>query len=231
MNTENTNTGGDQQTQTGATGGEANQAANPEAQGSTATPPAEGQGNGGDAGSAAGNEGTQGDKAAGDGQQQPPAGAPEQYEQFTVPEGYVLEGPRLEMAIEKFKGWGFNQAQAQEAIDAFCKADGENATIMQAAAEQATAQKREAWGQQAMAKFGDKFDAEVAYAKTALANFGTDELITAFVEEGWGNHPAMLEFFGKIGRLSRDSSMDGIGSQGGTQTQRSIEDRMYPSKT
>lgn len=231
MNTENTNTGGDQQTQTGATGGEANQAANPEAQGSTATPPAEGQGNGGDAGSAAGNEGTQGDKAAGDGQQQPPAGAPEQYEQFTVPEGYVLEGPRLELAIEKFKGWGFNQAQAQEAIDAFCKADGENATIMQAAAEQAISAKREAWADQARQELGDKFNEEVGYAKTALANFGDEKLIAAYESEGWGNHPEMIKLLAKVGRLSRDSSMDGIGSQGGTQTQRSIEDRMYPSKT
>lgn len=232
MNTD-TNTGGDQQTQTGAADGDANQAANPEAQGSNVTPPAEGQGNGGNnAGGDAGNQGEQGDKGADDGQNKPDVpGAPESYEQFNVPEGYVLDGPRLELAVEKFKGWGFNQAQAQEAIDAFCKADGENATIMQQAAEQAIAAKREAWADQARQQLGDKFDAEVGLAKTALASLNNPALTEAFETEGWGNHPELIKVFAHFGRLSRDSGMDGIGSPGGTQSGRSIEDRMYPSKT
>lgn len=232
MNTE-TNNGGDQQTQPGAAAGATTDAANPNTQPVTAPADVDGQGDGGTkTGEDAGKTGGEGEKGAGDGQQKPEAtGAPEQYEQFTVPEGYVLEGPRLELAVEKFKGWGFTQAQAQEAIDAFCKADGENATIMQQAAEAAIAQKREAWADQARQQLGDKFDAEVGLAKTALASLNNPALVEAFETEGWGNHPELIKVFAHFGRLSRDSGMDGVGSPGGTQAPRSIEDRMYPGKT
>lgn len=230
MNTENTDNGGTQQTNSGADAGAANQAANPEANPSTATGTAEGQGNGGDnAGGTAGNAGEQGDKGTGDGQKPEAQGAPESYEPFNVPEGYTLEGPRLELAQEKFKAWGFDQTRAQEAIEAFVQADKENSTIMQQAAEQATAQKREVWAQQSKEQLGDKFDAEVAYAKTALASLNNPKLVEAFETEGWGNHPELIKVFAHLGRISRDSAVDGIGSPGGTQQAVDIAKRMYPN--
>jgi hypothetical protein len=180
----------------------------------TATAPAgsEGQGN---EGGKAGNAGTskEGDKpaeGAKKGEEKPP-GAPEQYGQFKVPDGFALEGKRLDVATEFFKAKGFTQEQAQEAIDLYTRITGEDAAAMQTALEAQKQQQIEEWGTQAKAQFGDKYDEKVGLARTAVKAVNNPELIKAFDEQGWGNHPALIEAFSFFGVIARDSGMDGLG--------------------
>lgn len=220
-------------------GDAATAAANPQAEQGTDPAKAQGQGNGGD--NAGGDAGKQGDAAgaggeggAGDGQdktgdESAATGAPESYTDFTLPDGYALEGPRLEVAHEKFKELKLSQAQAQGLVDLYCQFDGENQAVLKQAVEDAVAAKREGWGAQAREELGDKYDAEVAFAKTAVQATENPKLLQSFNEEGWGNHPELIKAFAFFGKMMRDSPIDGIGSaSGGADEKKQPWERMYP---
>jgi hypothetical protein len=168
----------------------------------------EGQGNeGGKQEPAKGGESEGGEKGGGE----KSTGAPEQYEQFKLPEGFTLEGDRLKTATEFFKDKGWTQEQAQEAVDLYTRVAGEDATAVQAALAAQRQQQVEEWRTQAMAQFGDKYDEHVGLARTAVKAVNDTALTEAFEELGWGNHPALIRAFAFFGGIARDSGMDGLG--------------------
>ncbi len=239
MNTENTDTANSQQPNPGEGAGAATDAANPNGQSATAPAAAQGQGEGGDkTGGDAGNQGDQGktgdEGKTGDGQdktddQQPVlTGAPEAYTDFTLPDGFKLEGERKDVALSLFRDLGLSQAGAQRAIDHFIKTVGEDAAVQQQAMEAAVAQQRDDWGKAAKAELGDKYESEVAFAKTAVHALQNPKLVEAFDELGWGNHPELIKAFATFGKLMRDSPVDGIGSSGAAKPDAKPWNRMYP---
>jgi hypothetical protein len=217
-----------QQPNPGEAGGTGAPAANPDGQTGTDPNAPEGQGKVGDdaggdpAGSGTGDEGkdgnTDGGEGTGDGQgdgaPESLLGVPEAYADFTLPDGFTLDGDRREAAQTLFRDLGLSQAGAQRAIDHFIKTVGEDEAVRAAALEGAVAQQREDWGKQAKAELGDKYDEEVAMATTFVQATQNPKLIEAFDELGWGNHPELIKVFAMAGRLARDSSIDGIGSAG-----------------
>lgn len=239
MNTENTDTANSQQPNPGEGAGAATDAANPNGQSATAPAASPGQGEGGEkTGGDAGKQGDQGktgdDGKTGDGQdktddQQPAlTGAPEAYTDFTLPDGFKLEGERKDVALSLFRDLGLSQAGAQRAIDHFIKTVGEDAAVQQQAMEAAVAQQRDDWGKAAKAELGDKYEAEVAFAKTAVHALQNPKLVEAFDELGWGNHPELIKAFATFGKLMRDSPVDGIGSSGAAKPDAKPWNRMYP---
>lgn len=237
-----TDTSGSQQPNPGASDGAATtEAAKPNGQ--TATVPAvvEGQGEGGDkTGSDAGDQGdpakTGDEGKTGDGQdktdEEPPVltGAPEAYADYTLPEGFVLDGARKEAAESFFREANMSQAGAQRAIDMFTKLVGEDAAVQQQAMEAAVAQQRDDWGKQAKAELGDKYDEEVAFAKTAVHALQNPKLVEAFDELGWGNHPELIKAFSMFGKMMRDSPVDGIGNSGAAKPDKKPWDTLYEGK-
>jgi len=137
--------------------------------------------------------------------------APEQYGQFNLPDGFSLEGNRLGAATEFFKAKGWTQEQAQEAIDLYTRMAGEDATAMQQAVEAQRLQQIEQWGTETKQQLGAKYDETVGLATTAVKAINDPELTKAFNEQGWGNHPAMVNAFAFMGRFLRDSKIDGLG--------------------
>jgi len=198
----------------------------------TATAPAgsEGQGSeGGKSGDAgASKEGEKPTEGKKDGEEKP-AGAPEQYGQFQVPDGFALEGKRLDVATEFFKAKGFTQEQAQEAIDLYTRVAGEDATALQTALEAQRQQQIEEWGTQAKAQLGDKYDEKVGLARTAVKAVNNPALVAAFEEQGWGNHPALIEAFSFFGGIARDSGMDGLGGSTSADKPRDLASRLFGS--
>lgn len=219
-------------------GGAATDAANPTAAQGTDPAKAQGQGDGGNnAGGDAGKQGEAGagatnDGKSGDGQGKTDEGAdtgpPEAYADFTLPEGFVLDGERKEATLALFRDMGLSQDRAQKAIDHFIKTVGEDEATRTAALEAAVAQQREEWGNQAKAELGDKYDAEVAYAKTAVHATQNPKLVAAFDELGWGNHPELIKAFAFFGKMMRDSAVDGIGNAGGEAKPATPWARTYP---
>lgn len=234
-----TNTAGGQQPNPGADDGANPAAANPNGQSGTVPAGTEGQGDGvTKTGSDAGEQGNTGKKegepGAGDGQdkgeQAPLTGAPEAYADFTMPEGFVLEGDRKEAALALFRDLDLSQDGAQRAIDHFIKTVGEDDAMRAAAMEAGVAQQREAWGEQAKKELGDKYDATVALARTAVLSINSPALLEAFDSLGWGNHPELIKLCAHFGSMMRDSPMDGIGNPGAVPGKEKPWDALYKDK-
>lgn len=169
-------------------------------------------------------------EGAGEGQGKPvQEGAPEAYE-FTVPEGYTLDGERLEQTQTLFKELGLTQEAAQKLIDRYCQVDTENTTNLTTATEAARAQQIEAWGQQAKAELGDKYESTVTQARLAVQTFGDEAATEAFDTLGWGNHPALIRMLGKAGALLGEGSME-TGKQGGHQAPRDAAEVLFDHPT
>lgn len=215
-------------------------AAKPNEQPATVPPVVDGQGDGGDkTGGDAGKDGVKdgtADGKSGDGQdktkdEQPVlTGAPEAYADYTMPEGFVLDGERKSVAESFFREANMSQAGAQRAIDLFTKLVGEDAAVQQQAMEAAVAQQRDDWGKQAKAQLGDQYDAKVKLATTAVHSLQNPELIKAFDELGWGNHPELIKVFAMLGEMQRDSPVDGIGNSGSAAKKAAPWERMYEGK-
>ncbi|KRG52703.1 hypothetical protein [Stenotrophomonas beteli] len=184
----------------------------PQVPGSSAPAGTDGGGSGGNAAGNDGkpNEGEGGGEAGkpGDGKT---SAAPEQYGQFNLPEGFTLEGDRLGAATQFFKAKGWTQEQAQEAVDLYTQMAGQDAAAMQQAVEAQRLQQIEQWGTETKQQLGAKYDETVGLATTAVKAINDPELTKAFNEQGWGNHPAMVNAFAFMGRFLRDSKIDGLG--------------------
>lgn len=224
---ENTATG-EQQSNPDAGTDVATEAAKPDGKQGTDPGKPEGQGDGGKAGEDAG-KGEEGEgKKSGDGQDDDDnAGPPEAYDDFQLPEGFTLEGERKEATLALFRDLGLSQGKAQSAIDHFIKTVGEDEATRNAAVEAAVAQQREQWATQAKTEFGDKYETEVGFAKTAVQATQNPKLLEAFNEMGWGNHPELIKAFAFFGKMMRDSGTDGIGTPGATETPKQPWERMY----
>lgn len=189
----------------------------------------------GDSGTTEGNapaDGASGDGTAltGDGgTSDEPKGAPEQYEQFNIPEGLSLEGEQLEGFTAFAKEAGMTQKQAQAAIDMHSKI----VTDMIAAHNEQQQTTMKEWLDAAKSDKqygGDRFNENMGIAKRALETFGDEGLTQVLNETGLGNHPDVIRFFFNIGKqLSEDRSLV-TGKPGGQKDNRPIENRLYPNE-
>jgi hypothetical protein len=167
-------------------------------------------------------------------------GAPEQYEQFTLPEGLAVDEQRLDSFQEWAKEQNFSQEQAQKAVDYMT---GEMDGLMQDAMKAQLDAYREtqiAW-RDAFEKDpeigGDKRQETEAAAVRALRTFGNPELVklldlydpeTNPEGMGLGNHPAVIRAFAKMGKLLNEDGNIAGDTDG---SEAPIEDRWYGATT
>lgn len=133
------------------------------------------------------------------------ATAPQQYADFTVPEGYSLAGEHGEKFKTLAKEMNLTQEQAQKLVDLDVQRSNANLeTVHKATAE---------WLNMAKADKeigGDALEANVAVAKKALDTFGSPELKQMLQTSGLGNHPEVIRVFHKIGKaISEDGFVPG----------------------
>lgn len=147
---------------------------------------------------------------------------PAEYAAFKLPEGYVLEGERLDTlkAFAKTNNW--TQEQAQAAVDKHIEMS-----------EQGVAMAREAkvtvWTEQSKQQFGEKFDAISTDAKAGVAWAMKERpnMLQTFDDEGWGSNPDALWVFAKLGALTRGSKMEGLGGDTATGSPRDVGRTLY----
>lgn len=151
---------------------------------------------------------------------------PESYE-LTAPEGIELPADYIEQAKEVAKNYGLTQEQAQGLVERDAKLIG---SFRAAEIERHNSQVQ-AWGDEIKADKdlgGERFDKTVQLARDAVARFGDDQLKTLLNESGYGNHPAVVRLFAKIGAsIAEDNRPPGGGANPGQQ--RSAADILYPS--
>lgn len=139
-----------------------------------------------------------------------PAAVPEAYAFANLPEGYEINEQQLSELTPLFKDLGLTQEQADKLI----AYDAQRALAARDGSEQAAIDQRNAqvgeWEQSLRSdkEFGGtNFDANVAIAQKALAEFGSPELSTMLKESGLGSHPEVVRFFHRVGKELAEGSL------------------------
>jgi len=129
--------------------------------------------------------------------------SPDTYADFVMPEGVELDSALLTEAAPLFKELGLTQDQAQKLVDFQAK----QAQASSESNVDAFNQLMNDWQEQSKndKEFGgDKFEENVGIARSAIDKFGTPELKQLLEEHGVGNHPEVIRFMVKVGKLTAE---------------------------
>lgn len=155
-------------------------------------------------------------------------GAPEKYE-FKVPEGVQLDEALITEFTPVAKELNLDNESAQKLVDLYTKTRTADTQKLY----DAWAQTHEKWVGEAKADKeigGANFDANIAVAKkamTAASLGGGEKLVEALNVTGAGNHPEIIRFFYKVGKLMSDDKFDTGKSQSGAPVDKAAA--LYPS--
>ena len=128
---------------------------------------------------------------------------PEAYADFAMPEGVELDSELLAEAAPIFKELKLSQEQAQKLVDFQAK----QVQAGEANRVDAFNQLMNDWQTESKndKEFGgDKFDENVKVAQSAINKFGTPGLKQLLEEHGVGNHPEVIRFMVKVGKLTSE---------------------------
>lgn len=152
------------------------------------------------------------------------AGAPEEYKDFTVPEGVQLDETALGAFKPVAKELGLTQEGAQKLVDLFVDTQKQQAEAFDTM--------KADWVKEAKADKeigGAAYDQSVGYAKKAIAHFGNPKLQAALDWSGLGDHPEVIRAFSKIGKeISEDQGENGdTVSGGGAKTAEQVGNKLF----
>lgn len=144
-------------------------------------------------------------------------GVPEKPEDYALalPEGLTedkVDKQFVDTWRKRLHAQGVPKAAAEAIIkDYLADNVAKNAADTKAAEDQA-----KAWQLEMKTKFGSKYDETVNMAQHALEHFKDEKLIEWLESTGAGNHPAVVEFFSKVGKLVSDDRVARGGSGSST---------------
>ena len=154
-------------------------------------------------------EGEQAQQAESDKAEDAPQGAPEAYEDFSVPEGVELDAELLGEFKDVAKELNLPQDAAQKVTDLGVKL----AQKWAAEHQQATSEMFADWKGRAETdkEFGgDALPANLAVAKKAVDQFGTPELRELLDVHRLGDNPEVIRFMFRVGKaISEDTFVAG----------------------
>lgn len=149
----------------------------------------------------------------------PQEGAPEKYEAFTLPDGYVLEGDRLDAVQEFARANNWTQEKAQASVDEYLK--------MRTAEME---HQRGAWAVQSEDEFGKDFaDISTGAQRALVMAEGLRPGITQRIDAtNLGNHPDVLWLFNQLGQHLKPKPMHGMENEASASESRP-EKKLWPS--
>jgi len=150
-------------------------------------------------------------------------GAPEKYENFKLPEGFVADAKLMESFSATAKELGLSQEAAQRLIDF----NALNAKGQSEAAAAEHAKTVEGWKSEAKTLLGPAYPEQLAFAARALDKFGTPKLRELLDVTGMGNHPEVIQMLVNAGKkISEDALADG---KSGDLGDKSAAEILYPN--
>lgn len=185
-------------------------------------------------------------KADGEQEQQAekPAGAPEAYEAFTMPEGVELDEKVLPQVQELFKDLGLPQEKAQEVLNKLLEIDQARQPAELTAEEQQAQQEQQHqlmsqqitklnqdWGN--LCKNlpdigGQNFESSLKTTQNVMAKFASPELRELLNYSALGSHPEFFKFIHAIGSsMSEDSMVHGGERSTGS---KSLAEQLWPQQ-
>lgn len=142
-------------------------------------------------------------------------GAPEQYADFTLPEGVTLDAALNDEFKAASKELGLPQDKAQKLVDLYTKS--QKSAIEGQLAEFAEQQK--GWKEATLKTLGANSDKELAFAAKARDKFGSPELTKLLEETKLGDRIEIVQMLIKAGKaISEDGFVEGKGSGQETKT-------------
>lgn len=144
-----------------------------------------------------------------DGEQAQAQGVPEEYAEFTAPEGMTFNTE----ALTEFKGLAKELNLPQESAQKLADLGGKLVQKVQADQMRQIEQAQAQWASDARVdpEFGgDNLPKNMAVAKQALDAFGSPELSKLLGESGLGNHPEIIRAFYRVGNaIGQDKLIPG----------------------
>lgn len=153
---------------------------------------------------------------------------PEEYADFTLPDGMQMDAELLEDFKPLAKELGLSQEKAQKLVDLQAKAMQKMHTDRLAEYEGLKAQ----WAKDTKADKeiggdkGDQYDSNVEIAQRAMNTFATPELKQLLNEYGLGNHPELVRLMVRIGKGMKEDGIVMPGA-GGSGEKKTVGDRLY----
>lgn len=152
--------------------------------------------------------------------------APENYEAFTLPDGFEMDEANLAEAVIEFKDLDLTQEEAQRLIDMQSKFV-EKAMQAEFDAREAENLKNQNDLKNDKDFGGDNLKQSLKVANNALNVFGSEAFDKILADSGVGNHPEMMRFLLKIGKtLQEDNPSEDVVSPSGDRASTRSE-RMY----
>nr|WP_315492521.1 hypothetical protein [uncultured Pseudomonas sp.] len=158
-----------------------------------------------------------------------PTGAPEAYEDFTLPEGMEMDAAVLGEFKNLAKELNIPQAKAQQLIDfqtqlATKQAEEYQAAVVKQSQEWAASIKNDP------EIGGENYEKSVASAIKVIQSFGDPALTELLNQSGLGNHPALFKFCHRISAAISEDKFVLPGSQANT-GRKSNEEVFYGSNS
>lgn len=153
-------------------------------------------------------------------------GAPDEYEDFKVPDGTELSEDQLSAVKETAKELNLTQEAAQKLVEREAAVRTEESeSQLQLWRDQNNEWKESSRKDKEFG--GEKFDESVIAAKAALKKFGNSELSQVLDDYGMGNNPEVIRFLVKVGNAMKEDTMhNGVGAEQGPKDPASI---LYPN--
>lgn len=158
-----------------------------------------------------------------------PTGAPEAYEDFTLPEGMEMDVEILGEFKNLAKELNIPQAKAQQLIDFQSQLASKQAELYQAA----VTKQAQDWAAEIKNDpeiGGENYDKSVASAIKVIQSFGDPALTELLNQSGLGNHPALFKFCHRISAAISEDKFVLPGSQSNT-GRKSNEEVFYGSNS
>lgn len=142
---------------------------------------------------------------AADGSDKAPEGAPEEYKDFTVPDGMTFDKESATDFLTTAKELNLSQEQAQKLVDLY----GTRLSSQQEAQQKQSAD----WAAESKKQY-KKVDIELA--NKALSRFADKDTIDLLASTGLGNHPKLVGLFKSIGSQISEGKFVEPQSKGGS---------------
>jgi len=159
--------------------------------------------------------------------EKPEVKAPEQYANFTLPEGITWDAEFGAEAKTVFKDYNLTQEQAQGLVDLQTKALGR----AEAAHDTAFAKMSENWRKEVKEDKnlgGINYEETVSLARAGMAEFAPDGVAEALVATGFENHPGFVRLFRRLGLMVTEGTITTGARRDGRSDD--MAQRLYPDQ-
>jgi len=158
-------------------------------------------------------------------------GAPENYDDFTVPDGMEVDKELLDEFVPIMKDLNASQEEAQKLVDAGSRLVQKTQTQIIEAQNKQWAETKQSWldaAQKDEEIGGAKYEGALKDARLAIHTFGTPELINFFNESQTGDNHELIRIFSRIGKAIGEDT-NSFGTQ--NKPQKSQAQRLFGKTT